>query len=70
MQTESGKIVSIHYTPTADQEGINIKRAITSAFQANFDKEKEVEESDPCSTHISHYRYIKLILESLLAVIF
>lgn len=58
VQAESGKIVSIHYSPTADEEGINIKRAITSAFQANFDKQQEVEESDPGSTHISHYRYI------------
>ena len=71
VQTKSGKIVSIHYSPTEDEEGINIKRAITSTFQANFDKQKEVEESDPGSTHISHYRYIiNAILEPLLAVMF
>ena len=58
VQTGNGKIVSIHYSPTKDEEAINVKRGITGAFQANFDNQKEVEESDPGSSHVSHYRYV------------
>ena len=57
IQTTNGRIVSIHYSPTNDEESINVKRGIAGAFQANFDNQTEVEESDPGSTHISHYRY-------------
>ena len=58
VQTSDGKIVSIHYGVTDNYEGVNIKRSIASAFQANFDSNKEdVEEADAGSTHISHYRY-------------
>ena len=58
VQTENGKIVSIHYSPTEDEDAINVKRGITGAFQANFDNQKEVVESDPGSSHISHYEYV------------
>ena len=58
VQTRNGKIVSIHYDSTENEEAVNIKRGIAGAFQANFYNEKEVEESDPGSTHISHYRYV------------
>ena len=58
VQTRDGRIVSIHYSPTESEDGVNVKRGIAGAFQANFDKNEEVEESDPGSTHISHYRYI------------
>ena len=58
VQTRVGKIVSIHYTSTENEDGINVKRGIASAFQANFDNQEKVEETDPGSTHISHYRYI------------
>ena len=57
LQTIDGKIVSIHYSPIDDREGINVKRGIASAFQANFDRKTETEESDPGSLHVSHYRY-------------
>ena len=56
LQTSDGKIVSIHYSPTDNDEGINIKRGIASAFQANFAGKTETEESDPGSLHVSHYR--------------
>ena len=49
--------MSIHYSPTDSEEGINIKRGIAGAFQANFDNQERVEEIDPGSAHISHYRY-------------
>ena len=57
IQTTNGRIVSIHHSPTNAEESINVKRGIAGAFQANFDNQTEVEESDPGSTHISHYRY-------------
>ena len=56
VQTSDGKIASIHYSPTESEDSINVKKGITSAFQANFDKQEEVKESDPGSVHISHYR--------------
>ena len=58
MQTQSGSIVSIHYSPTEDEEAINVKKGIAGAFQANFDNQEKVEEVDPSSSHVSHYRYV------------
>ena len=58
VQTRNGKVVSIHYSPTEDEEGINIKRGITGAFQANFKNQETIEETDLGSTHTSHYRYV------------
>jgi len=57
VQTQDGKIAAVHFSPTDSHDGINIKRGIASAFQANFDHKEEVEELDPGSQHISHYRY-------------
>lgn len=56
IQTHNGKIVSVHFSPTENQQGLNIKKGIATAFQANFDNAKETEESDPGSTHVSHYK--------------
>ena len=56
VQTRDGKIVSIHHSPTEYEDGINIKKGIAGAFQANFDNKEEVKELDPGSIHISHYR--------------
>lgn len=56
LQTHDGKIVSTHYSPTDDNEGLNIKRGIAGTFQANFDYKVETEESDSGSMHISHYK--------------
>jgi len=50
--------VSIHFSPTENQEGLNIKKGIAAVFQANFDNAEESEESDPGSSHISHYKYV------------
>ena len=58
VQTNDGRIVSIHHSPTESEGAINVKRGIAGAFQANFDNQEEVEESDPGSTHVSHYRYV------------
>ena len=62
VQTSYGTIVSLHYSPTESEDSINVKKGITGAFQANFDKQEEVKESDPGSLHISHYRYIASII--------
>ena len=70
VQTRNGKIVSIHYSPTEDEEAVNIKRGIAGAFQANFDHREKAKESDPGSTHISHYRYVYKLLELLLTIHF
>ena len=56
VQAQNGRIVSIHYSPNQNDEAVNIKRGIASAFQANFDNKEEVEELDPGSSHVSHYR--------------
>ena len=56
VQTQDGKITAIHFSPTDNHDGINVKRGIASTFQANFDYQEEVEESDPGSHHISHYK--------------
>ena len=56
VQTHDGKVVSVHFNPTENHENLNIKKGITAIFQANFDNAEEVKESDPGSTHISHYK--------------
>ena len=66
VQTRNGRIVSIHYSPTDDEEAINVKRGIAGAFQANFDKQEEVEELDPSSSHFSHYRYVHICIHSIM----
>ena len=55
VQTHDGRIMSVHYSPTENYQSLNIKKGITAIFQANFDNAEEIEESDPGSTHISHY---------------
>lgn len=56
MQTHNGKIVSVHFGPTENYQALNVKKGIAAVFQANFDDAEETEESDPGSTHISHYK--------------
>ena len=58
VQTSDGKIVSVHYGTTANEDAVNIKRSIATTFQANFDGDKnDVEEADASSVHTSHYTY-------------
>ena len=50
--------MSIYHGLTDNYNGIDIKRGTASAFQANFDSDHpDVEETDPGSVHMSHYRY-------------
>lgn len=55
VQTDDGKITSVHHPTAENMDALNIKKAIASAFQANF-KGTEEEETDTQSAHISHYR--------------
>ena len=60
VQTSDGKIVSVHYGTTENEEAINIKKSIASTFQANFDGHNvDIEEADAGSLHISHYTCVK-----------
>ena len=59
IQTSDGRIVAIHHGMTGSHDGINIKRSIVSAFQANFNGSKQdVKETDQGSIHTSHYKCI------------
>ena len=43
-----------------DANGINFKKSIAAAFQANFKGTSEEEETDPQSKHVSHYKWDKM----------
>ena len=59
VQTSDGKIVSVHYGATENEDAVHIKRSIASTFQANFDgHDVDIEEADSGSIHTSHYRYV------------
>ena len=56
VQTSDGKIVSVHYGSTENDDIINIKRSIASTFQTNLKSNKgDVKEADASSVHTSHY---------------
>ena len=55
VQTEDGSIPVIRHSREEDPEVINIKKAIVSAFQANFKRTKVKEEADPQSHHKAEY---------------
>ena len=58
VQSEDGKIVSVHYSPRDTREVVNVKKGIAAAFQGNF-KNTDVEvEQDIQSKHYSHYRFV------------
>ena len=58
VQTEDGSIPVTIFSREEDREIVNIKKAVVSAFQANFEGSKFKEEADPQSLHKSEYRYI------------
>ena len=58
VQTEDGSIPIIRHSREEDGEVINTKKAIVSAFQANFMGTEQKEEADPQSLHRSHYTYV------------
>ena len=58
VQTEDGSIPAIYYSREEDREIVNTKKAIVSAFQANFLGTKVKEEADLQSMHKAIYRYV------------
>ena len=55
VQTEDGSIPVTQYPHEEDPEIANIKKAIASALQANFEGTPEKEEADPQSLHQAKY---------------
>ena len=55
VQTEDGSVPATQYPHEEDPQIANIKKAIASAFQANFDGTAEKEEADPQSLHQAKY---------------
>ena len=56
VQAENGRVVEIFYEMDSNPEGVNLKKTIAAAFQANFQNQEEEEEEDPQSLHVAHYR--------------
>jgi len=56
VQAENGRVVEIFYEEDSNPEGVNLKKSIAAAFQANFQNQAEEEEEDPQSLHVAHYR--------------
>ena len=57
-QTEDGSIPATYYSREEKGEIVNTKKAIVSAFQANFLGTKVKEEADLQSMHKAIYRYV------------
>ena len=60
MQAEDGKVVEVYHERSVHPTGVNIKKSIAAAFQANFKGTDEELEADPQSIHHAHYRYVCL----------
>ena len=56
IQVENGRVVEISYEEDSHPKGVNLKKSIAAAFQANFQNQEEEEEEDPQSVHVAHYR--------------
>ena len=57
IQTDDGTIPVTLYSREEDATIINIKKAIVSAFQADFLAKGDKDETDPQSQHKAQYRY-------------
>ena len=55
VQTADGSVPAVIHSKDEDPQVVNIKKAIASTFQANFEGSREKEESDPQSLHVSEY---------------
>ena len=58
IQTEDGSIPVTMFSREEDREAVNIKKAVVSAFQANFLGTKVKEEADPQSLHKAEYTQV------------
>ena len=57
-QNEDGKISVVFHSKDESQEAINFKKALVTGFQANFEGEAVVVETDQDTEHFSHYRSV------------
>eukprot|EP00731_Ephydatia_muelleri_P031258 Em0022g772a len=60
VQTEDGKIVSVHHDPNERSQIVNFKKGIAAAFQANFKNTHVEVEEDTQSKHHSRYSYERI----------
>ena len=61
VQSESGKISAVYHSSSEPDYVVNLKKSISAAFQANFERTEEEDEVDPQSQHKSHYRFITCV---------
>ena len=61
VQNSHGKIAAVYHSTSENNQAITFKKGVAAAFQANFDDTEEEEETDPGSTHTSHYTYVRSI---------
>ena len=55
VQTEDGSIPAVFHPDAEDNNAVNFKKAIASAFQANFKGTPTTVEADTQSLHTSEY---------------
>lgn len=55
VQNSHGKVVAVYHSPSDNDQAVMFKKGIAAAFQANFRGTNEEEETDPGSSHTSHY---------------
>ena len=55
-------MVEVYHEEDSHPEGLNLKKTIAAAFQANFQKQERDDEQDPQSLHAAHYRLDTLIV--------
>ena len=47
--------MAVYHSPSDNDQAVMFKKGIAAAFQANFRGTNEEEETDPGSSHTSHY---------------
>ena len=65
-ETETGKLIGVSYPDEEEEDVVNFKKSIASAFQVNLKQSAEEEETDAQSHHISHYRYMYNSMQNIL----
>lgn len=58
LRSKDGSLLKVFHPRNERMDIVNLKKAIVSAFQANFAKTKTKVETDAQSKHTSHYKYI------------
>ena len=70
-QTKDGAIPATYFSREEDAEVANLKKAIVSAFQANFDGTELRKEVDTQSVHSAKYKLVQMLLHEyfLIAIV-